>query len=79
MALAILWSCALVATVTVGVMIHSIATFRAELGAAPASYRPCSIVEVIWALVPIAIFIGAALPAVKMIGAVDAQVAEATK
>jgi len=75
----ILWGCALVATLVFGVMIYSIASFRAERGIAPANYRPRSIVEVIWALIPLAIFIGAALPSVRLIGAGDISVVEASE
>ena len=71
MRMVILWSCAIVAAAVFGVMIHSIASFRAN--------GRYSLVEVLWALVPIAIFIGAALPAVKMIGAQDVRIAEAAK
>jgi len=71
MRMAILWGCAIVAAAVFGVMIHSIASFR--------SNGRHSLIEVLWALVPIAIFIGAAVPAVRMIGAQDVRIAEAAK
>ena len=71
MHLVILWSCAIVTVAVFGVMIHSIASFRAN--------GRRSLVEVLWALVPIAIFIGAALPAVRMIEAGSVRMAEAAK
>ena len=77
MTVAILWGCALISAVVFGVMIRSIAMFRAAQSTTPANFRPHPLIEVIWALVPIAIFIGAALPAVRMIGESDVRIAEA--
>ena len=77
---AILWACAIVAVIVFGVMVHSIATFRGGPGPAPAGFRLAILREVIWALVPIAIFIGAALPAVRIVGvAADVSVAKAVE
>jgi cytochrome c oxidase subunit 2 len=76
MHMGILWGCAVIAVLVFGVMVYSIATFRAEQAGTPASFRRCSLVEVIWALIPIAICIGAALPAVRMIETSDVRVAE---
>jgi heme/copper-type cytochrome/quinol oxidase subunit 2 len=79
MTIAILWGCALISVVVFGVMIRSIATFHAAQNTTPANFRPHPLIEVIWALIPIAIFIGAVLPAVKIVGTADARVAEASE
>jgi heme/copper-type cytochrome/quinol oxidase subunit 2 len=41
------------------------ATFRTAKGSAPAAYRKSAVVEVAWALIPVAIVVGAAAPAVR--------------
>jgi len=66
----ILWTCTVVAVVVFGVMLYSVATFRgSNQDAGPAGMRRRSIVEFAWALIPIAICIGAALPAMRMVEA----------
>ena len=73
----VFWICAALATAIFGVMLWSVATFkddrsgkRSDTGAA--SYLHSRLVEVLWALIPIAIFLGAALPAQRMLAA-DSQ------
>jgi cytochrome c oxidase subunit II len=61
----ILWICVAIAAAIFGLMVWSVATFksdtqRRDLGAA--AYLHSRLVEVLWALIPIAIFVGAALP-----------------
>ena len=77
MAISILSGCTLIALLVFGVMVYSIATYRAESDGTRANFRPRALIEVIWALIPIAIFISAALPAARMIGTADIKVAEA--
>jgi cytochrome c oxidase subunit 2 len=74
----IVWCCALIAFGIFGVMIYSIATFPASKNAAPATYRHSRVVEIAWALIPIAIIIGAALPATRLIGSAQVTVAGTT-
>jgi cytochrome c oxidase subunit 2 len=80
MYMSILWGCIIGAVLVFGVMVYSVATFRAEQTGTPASFRASfrrrSLIEVIWALIPIAICIAAALPAVRIVGASDVRVAE---
>ena len=76
MYMSILWGCIISAVLVFGVMVYSVATFRAEQTGTPASFRRRSLIEVIWALIPIAICIAAALPAVRIVGASDVRVAE---
>lgn len=68
--LVVFWICAALAAVIFGVMVWSVATFkgdrkRGEAGAA--SYLHSRLVEVLWALIPVAIFLGAAMPAQRML------------
>lgn len=71
----ILWTCILIAVLVFGVMIYSIATFSAASDGTPANFRPRALIEVMWALIPIAIVIGAALPAARLPGLADINVA----
>lgn len=67
----VFWICAALAAVIFGVMLWSVATFKDERGkrgdAGAASYLHSRLVEVLWTLIPIAIFLSAALPAQKML------------
>lgn len=79
MAISILACCTLIALLVFGVMVYSIATFRTESGGTRANFRPRALIEVLWVLIPIAIFISAALPAARMIGTAEIKVAEAER
>jgi cytochrome c oxidase subunit II len=68
----IIWICAAVAAVIFSVMLYSVATFRSAPGAGTAAYRHSTIVEVLWALIPIAILVGAAAPAVRALVSLSA-------
>lgn len=72
---AILWICTVIALAVFGVMLYSIASFRGVQNT-PTTFHRRSAIEIIWALIPIAIFIGAAWPAVKMIGPSEIRIAE---
>jgi heme/copper-type cytochrome/quinol oxidase subunit 2 len=66
----ILWICIAIAAAIFSLMLWSVATFksdtqRRDLGAA--AYLHSRLVEVLWALIPIAIFIGATLPVQQML------------
>jgi heme/copper-type cytochrome/quinol oxidase subunit 2 len=63
--MSILWICGFVAATVFAVMIHSIATFRRT--SADAGAHPSALAEIIWAIVPIFIMVGTALPAVRML------------
>ena len=58
----VLWICGFVVAGVFAVMVHSIATFRRAAGA-----RPNALAEILWAIVPIFIMAGAAVPAVRML------------
>ena len=68
----IFWICTALAAGIFGVMLWSVATFKDDQGgkrrdAGAASYLHSRLVEVLWALIPIAIFLSAALPAQRML------------
>lgn len=70
--LIIFWICTALAAAIFGVMLWSVATFKDDGGkkrgdAGRASYLHSRLVEVLWALIPIAIFLSAALPAQRML------------
>jgi heme/copper-type cytochrome/quinol oxidase subunit 2 len=66
----LLAACALVALGVFATMIYSILAFRAPRALGPIATRN-KFVEVVWALIPIAIVCCAALPAVQTINAPD--------
>jgi cytochrome c oxidase subunit II len=57
----LMWMCAAVAVAIFGAILHSVATFRSE-GEATTAYKRRTLIEVVWALVPILIVIAAAVP-----------------
>ena len=59
----VLWACAAVSIAVFVVLIHSIATFRRTSG--DGTHRRNAAAEVFWTLVPIAIVIATAAPAVR--------------
>jgi cytochrome c oxidase subunit 2 len=64
----ILWACIAITAAVFGVMIYSIATFpKAQVSPAKtaATFRHSTLVEILWAIVPILILVGMATPAVK--------------
>lgn len=69
MSIAILWVCAGIAAAVFGVMLYSVATFRGAMSVAVAGRRRSTLVELIWALVPITIVIVAIIPIVDLLRA----------
>ena len=63
--LAILWGCAAIGGIVVGFMLYSIATFPFLKGTGTTAFRARAVVELVWALIPVAILIGMAAPAVR--------------
>ncbi|NJO13080.1 MAG: hypothetical protein HC872_06000 [Gammaproteobacteria bacterium] len=65
----ILWICAALAAAVFGLLLWSVATFKGDTrrDRSGAAYVHSRLVEVLWALIPIAIFIGAALPVQRML------------
>lgn len=73
--MSVLWICAAVVIVVFAVMLYSYATFRR--GGAPGQatadrlLRRNALIETLWAIVPIAIMVGTALPAVRQLLTID--------
>ncbi|HEX2492998.1 MAG TPA: cytochrome c oxidase subunit II transmembrane domain-containing protein [Steroidobacter sp.] len=59
------WICGAVTGVIFGLMLYSIATFRTSSNTVAAKPHRNAAVEVLWALIPILILLGAAAPAVR--------------
>src|SRR5262245_46772349 len=64
---ALLAACALAALVVFAVMLHSIATFRRARVAGLAAFIRSTLVEMLWAIVPVAILFASAAPSVRMV------------
>ena len=64
---AILWACAAIAAAVFGVMLYSVATFRGAISVSVAGRRRSPLVELIWALIPIAIVVIAIMPIVEVL------------
>ena len=69
MNVAILWVCAAIAAAVFGVMLYSVATFRGAISVSVAGRRRSPLVELIWALIPVAIVIVALMPIVELLSA----------
>jgi len=65
--LIVVWLCAATAALVFAAMIVSIATFRRSLGDCPPTSVAGKTSEILWALIPIAIVVAAAIPAVRTI------------
>lgn len=65
--LIIVWLCAAIAAAVFAAMIVSIVTFRSSLGDCPPTSVAGKVSEILWALIPIAIVLAAAIPAVRTI------------
>jgi len=65
--LIIVWLCAAVAFAVFAAMIVSIVTFRRSLGDCPPTSVASKASEILWALIPIAIVLATAIPAMRTI------------
>ncbi len=65
MYLTLLWICFGLAAAVFAVMLYSIAAFQQPPDTSPAKQRHSKLLEVLWAIVPIVILVGMAVPAVK--------------
>jgi heme/copper-type cytochrome/quinol oxidase subunit 2 len=70
MSIVIFWMCAAMIAGVFGVMLYSVATFNAKPSAEVDGRSRSVTGELLWALVPILIFIVAAMPVVGSIAAV---------
>jgi heme/copper-type cytochrome/quinol oxidase subunit 2 len=65
--LIIVWLCAAIAAAVFSAMIVSIVTFRRSLGDCPPTSASAQAAEILWALIPIAIVLASAIPAMRTI------------
>lgn len=61
----LMWVCAAVAIAIFGTILHSVATFRSAEERS-SKYERKTLIEVVWALVPILIVIAAAVPSFRL-------------
>jgi cytochrome c oxidase subunit 2 len=64
-ALITVWVCAAIGVAVFAAMIASIVTFRSSLGDCPPASASAQATEILWALVPIAIVLATAIPAMR--------------
>ena len=65
--LIIVWLCSAIAVAVFAAMIVSIVTFRTSLGDCPPTSVASKASEILWALIPIAIVLATAIPAMRTI------------
>jgi len=65
--LIIIWLCAAIAVAVFAAMIGSIITFRRPIRDCPPASAPGKATEILWALIPIAIVLATAIPAMRTI------------
>jgi heme/copper-type cytochrome/quinol oxidase subunit 2 len=65
--LIIVWLCAATAVADFAVMIVSIITFHSSPSGSPPTSVSSKATEILWALIPIAIILATAMPALRMI------------
>jgi cytochrome c oxidase subunit II len=61
------WLCSAVGVAVFAAMIGSIVTFRRSLGGSAPTSTSAQAAEILWALIPIAIVLATAIPAVRTI------------
>jgi heme/copper-type cytochrome/quinol oxidase subunit 2 len=65
--LIIVWLCAAIAVAVFATMIASVIAFRTPLSDGPPASKSSKATEILWALIPIAIVLAAAMPALRTI------------
>ena len=63
--LVVVWLCAAIAVAVFAAMIVSIVTFRGSLRDCPPTSASAQAAEILWALIPIAIVLATAIPAMR--------------
>ena len=66
-ALIVVWLCAAIAVAVFVTMIVSISTFRTSIRDCPWTSVSSKATEILWALIPIAIVLATAMPALRMV------------
>ncbi|MGB5276101.1 MAG: cytochrome c oxidase subunit II [Gammaproteobacteria bacterium] len=67
----VMWICVVIGIVVFGAMIYSIVKHRKSKGAVPASFHENTTVEVVWTVIPFLILIAMAIPATKVLLAME--------
>jgi cytochrome c oxidase subunit II len=67
----ILWICVIIGVVVFSAMFYSILRHRKSLGAKPATFHENATIEVVWTIIPFLILVGMAIPATRVLIAME--------
>ena len=67
----IFWICVIACVLVFAVLIYSIMTHRKSKGAVPATFHESTTVEIIWTTIPFLVLVGMAVPATKVLLALE--------
>ena len=67
----VMWICVVIGAIVFGAMIYSIFTHRKSKGAVSAEFHDNTAIEIIWTIVPFLILIAMAIPATKVLLAME--------
>jgi len=67
----VMWICVVIGIVVFGAMIYSLINHRKSKGAVPADFHDNTTIEVIWTIIPFLILIAMAIPATKVLLAME--------
>jgi cytochrome c oxidase subunit II len=67
----ILWICVIIGLVVFSAMFYSILRHRKSLGAKPATFHENTTIEVLWTIIPFLILVGMAIPATRVLIAME--------
>jgi cytochrome c oxidase subunit II len=67
----VLWICVAIGIVVFGAMFYSIVRHRRSLGARAAAFHESTYVEILWTLIPLLILVSLAVPAARLLIAMD--------
>ena len=67
----IFWICVVIGVIVFGAMFISILKHRKSLGAKPASFHESTTIEVVWTIIPFLILVGMAIPATRVLIAME--------
>ena len=67
----IFWICVIIGIVVFGAMFYAMYHHRKDKGAVPAQFHESTTVEVIWTVIPMLILIGMAIPATRVLIAME--------
>lgn len=67
----IMWICVAIGVVVFGAILYSIVKFRKSKGVVPAQFHHSTTVEIIWTVIPMLILVSMAIPATRVLIAMD--------